>query len=302
MITGATSFIGRRIVNYAAQEGWSVIAVTRMNGKSRINNDNVCRVLELDMKDYFRLGKLAPNVDCFVHLAWDGTRGQDRFEKEKQENNCVCGMSAIKSVVDSGCKTIITAGSQAEYGLVTEEITENTPCNPNTAYGYYKLKLFEDALTLCRQSGVAVKDSRFFSLYGPGDYEKTAVMQCVRNMCLNEPCELTACTQMWNYLYVDDAARAVLSLCASDCQEGAYNIASGDSRTLRQYIEEMKRVLNSSSELRYGAVPYTKAGPVSICPSIRKIVEATGWRPVITFSEGVKLVARSLEVNGSLNE
>lgn len=292
LITGATGFIGRKLVDLAVARNWQVTAVVRDKSALHANKVNT---LVADISEYSQLGKSVGSVDCMVHLAWNGVRGEKRLDNSLQRSNYEYSMKAIRSMVDAGCKKIILAGSQAEYGVCAGEILESTPCKPNTAYGYYKLKLYEDAMALCRQNGMKVKDARFFSLYGPGDYEKTAVMQCVRNMLMGKPCELTVCTQMWDYLYVDDAVRAVLSLCVSDCQDGAYNVASGDCRPLSLYIEEMKKVLNSNSELRYGAVPNTKAGPISICPSIKKITDATGWKPTVSFSEGVKQVAASLQ-------
>ncbi len=50
--------------------------------------------------------------------------------------------------------------------------------------------------------------------------------------------KLGECTQNWNFLYIDDAAAALVSL-LTEAPAGVYNIGSSDTRPLRSYIEEM---------------------------------------------------------------
>lgn len=287
VITGATSFIGKAIIRAASD--WHVKAVVRRNSNKADDlraMPNV-EVVELNMEEYHTLADVAGPADCFIHLAWNGTRGAERMDEALQEKNYVYGMQAIESMISGGCKRIITAGSQAEYGNVSGIITEETACCPNTMYGQYKYKLYEDAHKLCAEKGVSHKEPRIFSIYGPGDYEKTLVMDLIRKMKNNEPCDLTAGTQKWDYLHVDDAARAILTLCRADCPDGAYNLASGDVRTLREYIEELRSILNSSSVMNFGAIPYPATGAVSIEPSVSKIHGQTGWHAQKNFFQGI---------------
>lgn len=294
VISGASSFIGMRLVYKASEQGWKVVAVIRDSSIQRkvLNNVRGVSVCTCDMENYSDLGPIVGESDCFVHLSWDGTRGNARLDDQKQYKNYKQSLDAIKSMIDSGCKRIVTAGSQAEYGLSNEIITEDTPCNPNTAYGKYKVKLFEKAYALCEKNKISFKEPRYFSLYGPGDYENTMIMSCIENMLKNEPCKLTQAIQMWDYLYIDDAINALMYLCGKSCADGAYNFGSGDCRPLRDYIEELKQILNSNSKLLYGAIPYSDAGMVSIHPSIKKLVNETGWSPKVNFEEGIKQVLK----------
>lgn len=297
-ITGVTSFLGSRFAEKIVEDGWDVTAIVR---KGSPKNDNLLKLhnitlYELNMDEYYKIGELVPNVACFVHFAWSGTRGTSRQDHEIQETNYKYSLNAIKSIVSAGCKKVVLAGSQAEYGNCNSLITELTPCVPNTEYGRYKLKLFEDATAYCELNGAHLIEPRFFSMYGPGDYKETLIMSCLRNMIVDAPCELTACTQMWNFLYVDDAISAVAALCDSDCEAGTYNVGSDDIRILKAYIDEMKKITHSSSELRFGAIPYPATGAVNILSSIEKIKRATTWKPSVTFREGINRIINSLDV------
>lgn len=288
VITGATSFIGKAIIEAAS--AFQVKAVVRRNSDKAdaLRAMANVEVVELNMDEYAALGEIVGPSDCYIHLAWNGTRGTDRMNEELQRSNYLYGMQAIESMLKAGCKRIITAGSQAEYGNVAGIITEETQCHPNTRYGEYKLRLYEDALRLCAANGVSYKEPRIFSIYGPGDYEKTLIMSLIAKLSNNEPCDLTAGTQKWDYLHVSDAAAAIVTLATADCPDGAYNLASGDVRTLRDYIEELTQILKSDSKLNFGAIPYPDTGAVSIAPCIEKIQALTGWTAKKRFSDGIR--------------
>lgn len=294
-ITAANCFIGLPLVKKTSYLGWNVTAVVRVGNKQKeyIASIPNVKVIELNLEDYGKLGSLVGPVDCAALLTWNGTRGQTRLDEKLQERNYFYNMEAVKSLIEHGCKRILTAGSQAEYGICNDVITEETKCNPNTAYGRYKVRLFEEASKFCYEQGVSLKEPRFFSLYGPGDYENTLIMSNINKMLTNDECNMTSCTQMWDYLYIDDAISGIIKLCYEECEDGAYNFGSGDCRPLKEFVDEMKRVLQSKSELNFGAVPYTAAGVVNIQPNIDRL-KNTGWKPKVSFSQGIENIVKAL--------
>ena len=289
-VTGATSFIGSAFIKAAAAKGHSIAAVVRRSSPkaAELRAMEHVTVSELDMEEYDRLGETVGETDCFVHFAWNGTRGAQRADEALQKSSYENSMAAVRSVIAAGCRKVVTAGSQAEYGNVHDMITEDTECRPNTMYGTYKLRFFTEAQALCREKGIKLVEPRFFSLYGPGDFEGTLIMSMIRKMKNNEPCDLTECVQMWDFLYVSDAVEAVLRLCEKDSAEGVYNLGSGDVRQLRDYVEEFYSIIGSSSELHYGAVPYPPTGMVSIYPSVEKTKAEAGDYAHTSFSEGIR--------------
>lgn len=294
-ITAANCFVGFPLVKKASSLGWEVIAVVRVGNKQKdyIGSIPNTKVIELNLENYDQLGEIVGKVDCAVLLTWNGTRGQTRLDEKLQESNYLYNVEAVKSLVTHGCGRIITAGSQAEYGIYNKVITEETECKPNTAYGKYKVKFFEEAQKYCEENGTSIKEPRFFSLYGPGDYENTLIMSNINKMLANEECNMTPCTQMWDYLYIDDAIEGIIGLCGKECPDGAYNFGSGDCRPLKQFVNEMKQVLKSDSELKFGAVPYTPVGVVSIQPNIDRL-KSTGWEPRVSFSQGILKIVKAL--------
>ena len=114
---------------------------------------------------------------------------------------------------------------------------------------------------------------------------RSGIMNLIDKMKKDVSCDLTQCIQMWDFLYLDDAVKAIINLCEQECTSGAYNLGSGDVRKLKAYVEEVKKILHSSSQINYGAVPYPETGMVSIVPSINKIKKEISWEPRVSFEE-----------------
>lgn len=292
-ITGASSFIGLKLVeNLIKDSSNKVIAVVRRDSKELTSMQHKYSNLfieHLEMEQYSNLGKITGNIDCLIYLSWNGTRGNERNNAELQKQNYKYGIQAIKSVLSIGCKKIITAGSQAEYGSWTlkRKITEIDIESPNTAYGKEKLRFYRDVLTIASKTRTQIIEPRFFSLYGPYDYGGTMVISILKNMLEDRPCNLTKCIQTWDFLYIDDAVRGIIRLLEDDVESGVYNFGSGESHPLKWYVEKMAEITGTKSKLKWGAIPYPKTGMVNVNPSVEKL-KSLGWQPEVLFEEGIR--------------
>lgn len=293
IITGANSFIGRCLATKMQSEGMEVVTVIRP-GRSHSKFLNGTTVLELNMEQYDQLGRLAGSCDCFVHLAWSGTRGPARIDAAQQKENLENSLAGVHSMLEAGCRRIVIAGSQAEYGPHADKITEKSKCCPNTEYGKAKLDFYRQTAQLCMEFGAEYREPRFFSLYGPGDSAGTMIISILQDMLANRPCKLTQCVQYWDFLYLADAIDALYRLCTAVCPSGVYNFGSGDVRPLKAYVLEMARITGTCSELCFGAIPYPFTGMVSLWPDVSKLKRELDWQPQTIFSRGIKNILSTL--------
>lgn len=297
VITGANSFIGYRLCRILAQNGYFVYAVIRRDNKNNLfltRNKNI-KLVYCEMKDYGELDRIINEaVDVGITLAWTGTRGIDRNNIKMQQGNKKYSLQCIEAFSMLGCKKILTAGSQAEYGpwFETRKVTEDDICHPNTEYGKNKLNFYNKASVYCRNNNITLIEPRFFSLYGDDDSEETMIVSMIRNMLQNKPCDLTQGIQLWDFLYVDDAIEGLYKLIESPVAEGVYNFGSGISKPLKDYILEMAKITKTKSKLNFGVVPYPATGIVNTNPSIDKLKKDTDWSPTISFSKGIKKVIK----------
>lgn len=301
VISGATSMIGAALTNKLLENNHEVIAVVRPHSKKTdiLNKSPNLFIVECNMVDYTELNNLIQGkVDVAISTAWNGTRGADRNNKGLQIENYKNSISFLEAMISKGCTRFLTAGSQAEYGLWTrnEKLSEDEIPYPNTQYGVYKLKFYEYAKEYCRNNQCKLIEPRFFSVYGPMDYEGTLVISTLRKLLESKPCELTECIQLWDFLYIDDAIDGLVILVEGDVPEGIYNFGSGYSAPLKEFVEQMKKITNSNSKLKYGAISYPATGIVNVNPEVKKLMKC-GWIPKIGFEEGIKRICESLKVS-----
>lgn len=287
IITGATSFIGKALVRLLTGRGDEVIAVGRR--EDSIFTKNVA-YRSLQMADYRNLAADC-EADVFINLAWAGTGHDGRYDREIQISNIRNSLDAMKTAKRLGCRVFIESGSQAEYGLTHGITTEKSECNPDSEYGKAKLQLQQQAFELSKKLGISYIHLRIFSLIGEEDHEWTLVMSAVEAMLHGRPINLTECMQSWNFLYVEDAAKMIVEiarhyLAIRSYRQAIYNIASVDTRPLKEFVEEIKRLTESESVCNYGAVD--RLHPVSLNPSIEAYLSDIGNVAFTPFDQVIK--------------
>ena len=302
VITGATSFLGVALCEYLINHHDEVFAVCR-KGSSKITalpiNSNL-RIVYADMCDYASLSKLINQADVFVNLAWEGTGHSGRNLTDIQKDNIANTNLAMQSALNMGCSLFVESGSQAEYGTVTEKITENTPCNPFSEYGKAKLEAMKQGFLFAEQTGMKYLHLRIFSLFGENDHPWTLVMSCVDKMLRGETMELSSCTQKWNFLYVKDAVKQIYLLCLYALKNPEYkaevfNIASKDTRVLKDFVQEIYMLSNSNSILNFDVVRPTNV--VSLDPDISKTEAATDFISDYVFKDVVNIIISKFKQN-----
>ncbi|MBE0651545.1 MAG: NAD(P)-dependent oxidoreductase [Bacteroidales bacterium] len=296
LITGATSMIGIALIEYISSFDDNIIyAVCRegSDGIKRLPVRESVKIIFSEIQNITNVVKLVQGADIFINLAWTNTDHKGRNDAFLQGLNVDYAEAAIRAAAKVGCKLFVEAGSQAEYGFVKDLITESTPCNPEVEYGKAKLRVYEKGSDLCNSFGIKYLHLRIFSVFGKNDRPWTLIMSSIDKMLKNEDLHLSSCLQSWNYLYVTDCAKQIFLLCEHlfnkpSFKSGVYNIASNDTRRLKDFIEEMKLILKSSSRLIYGSLIPEKL--VSLNPSTAKTAKAIGFINEVSFANGVKII------------
>lgn len=298
VITGATSFIGNNLIKKFLESDYYIYAVVRPNTKninSIIKHKNV-EIIELSIEDMCELSKfISGEIEFLFHLAWEGTRNPYRDNSIIQEKNYKASIQVIEEANKLGCKKFIGIGSQAEYGIGNEKVDELSVTNPLTEYGKYKLNTKESCEQIALKVNMKFIWARIFSVYGIHDNNKTLIMYCLRQMLKNEEVLLTKCTQKWDFTYVDDVVNALFELAIQDCENGVYNISSGNTKILSEFILEMKEITNSKSKLSFGIVPCDVSNSVGFEAIVNKLKKETGWEAKISFKKGVQELVKYMK-------
>lgn len=289
IVTGATGCVGSAVVRRSLAQGDKVTCIVH-TGSQRLSNlpqSEQIHIVECNLSDYASL-ELPCQYDAFIHLSWEKTFGASRDDAEIQTRNIQYTLDTVKLAHRCGCTVFVGAGSQAEYGVQTQDLTPTLPVSPESGYGIAKYAAGKLSAMLCKSLGIRHNWVRILSVYGPNDGENSLISYAIRELKAGRSPELTKCEQMWDYLYADDAAEAILSVAEKGVDGKVYPLGSGNGRKLSEYIEDIRKIINPSVEVRYGIKAYYPHQPMHLVADISELTKDTGWRPKTPFEEGIR--------------
>ena len=305
--TGATSFVGSGAVKALLERGHKVYAVLR-KGSSKADRllingampENLV-ILEEDLGSLERLAEQIPEpCDVFLHMGWKGAGSDSRSAAAIQEENAKDSLNAVQAAKALGCRRFVFTGSQAEYGVHDALMNEETGCRPTSPYGEAKLKVRIEAEALCRKLSMDYGHARIFSTYGIGDHPWSLLSTCVNTFLSGGVMEMGACTQDWNFMYIDDAGRAVAMLCEyqkSLMEQGCvYNLGGPMDETgpLKHFVETVYEMCGRKWSCVYGVRKPNAEGVVNLIPDLTKMKRVIGWEPRVRFRDGMARVIESV--------
>jgi nucleoside-diphosphate-sugar epimerase len=295
IITGATGMIGSALTKQALEQDIEVVCIIRKdtNRLDNIPKSEKVKVMFANLSEYVALD-LSGKYDVFFHLAWDRTSGISRDDVDIQLKNIQYTIDAVCLANRFGCSVFVGAGSQAEYGIVSEPLRSDTPINPQSGYGIAKYAAGKLSRLLCAQHGIRFNWLRILSVFGPLDGAHTLIMYTINELRVGHSSEFTKSEQIWDYLYSDDAARALLAIGNKGIDGKVYPLGSGNRRRLSEYLESLRDIVNPFGILQFGKKEYYPHQPMFLCADISELTADTGWKPEITFEEGIKKILLSL--------
>jgi len=222
-----------------------------------------------------------------AHLGWSGVAGSARNEPGQVDINIQGTVDLARVALEAGARRWIGLGSQAEYGPSAKPLDEQAPTHPTTLYGAAKLSCSHLTRTICQQAGVQHAWIRVFSLYGPRDNPDWLIPFVIRKLLAGESPKLTSGSQLWDYLYIDDAAQAVAKMILSQV-EGVYNLGSGYPLPIRSFVEQVRDLIDPEFQLNFGEMPFRPDQVMFLSAKTDAISSALNWRPSTGIPEGLK--------------
>ena len=291
IVTGATGCVGSAIVRRAFAQSMEVTCIVHEGSKRLCNlpQDERVKTVECNLSNYNSLN-IDGQHDAFIHMAWEKTFGVSRDDAEVQMRNIQYTLDACHLAKRCGCQVFVGAGSQAEYGVQSVDLTPSLPCNPESGYGIAKYAAGKLSAMLCKSLGMRQNWVRILSVYGPNDGENTLISYVIRELKAGRSPELTKCEQIWDYLYADDAADAILAIVEKGADGKAYPLGSGKGRKLSEYIEDIRKVINPAVEVNYGIKDYYPHQPMHLVADISELAKDTSWEPSTEFARGMDYI------------
>lgn len=287
LITGARGFIGAHCLEVLCECGFIVHAISSKGRWSR--SSSAVEWHHADLHNYEHIVRLLLEVrpQYLLHLAWDVKHGTywSSIENLRWVRS---SLNLLQAFIAAGGERVVTVGSCAEYDwsyvYCREEVT---PLKPATLYGVCKDALQKITTTACRESGVSSAWGRLFYLFGPGENENRLVPSVITALLKGNDALCTHGEQIRDYLYVKDAAEALVCLLESKV-EGPVNVASGKAVKLKDIIDAAACEAGRADLVRYGAILAAEDDPLLLLADTEKLFLQVGWQPRYSLEEGMQ--------------
>jgi nucleoside-diphosphate-sugar epimerase len=247
-VTGATGFIGGRLVEVLASQGADVICLARSGLTIKRLEALGAKVRIVDLTELTSLSKALEGVELVFHSAFDPTSEVWNFR--------AMGALIAASQVNQ-CRRFVHLSSFVVYELPTAgELTEQSPQETSVGgYSHTKRKLESMILEAARQSAFPGTILQPTIVYGPRSRPWTiepADMLRYGTLILPDHGEGTC-----NAVYVDDVVSAmVLATQATSAVGERFLISGPNPITWCRFFEEIAKAANANlpTYLPFGAI------------------------------------------------
>ncbi len=294
IVTGANGFIGTALCRELSLQGVQVIAVVRNGAENveEIKGISNLSVVYCDLSEFYNLSAYIKDrdVDVMYHLAWMGSAGALRSNQNVQINNLRYTCDTVKACADLNCKRFVFAASIMEYEIQAAMATEETP-DINTLYSSAKVAADYMARTIAGSLGVEYIRAVISNIYGIGEKSPRLLNTSIRKLLHGEHCAFSAGEQIYDFIYIDDAAKAFVAIGDNGKNNRTYYIGSQNPRPLKEFLCELRNQINPETEIGLGEIPFHGVSLTYEEFDIHAVEKDTGFLPEVSFADGIKKTA-----------
>ncbi len=287
IITGANGFIGKAVVKTLLAEEVEVYALVR--DKQRASGELYeTHIIECDMDRYYDLPRIMKgiNPDVMYHFAWNGTAGKRRGDERVQLHNVQGTCNAVRAAKAIGCKRFVFPSSIMQYEVDSEIKGMKNPAI-SAVYSTAKLTADYMARIIAADSHLEYISAMISNVYGPGECSPRFINSSIRKLLNGEHLSLTLGQQLYDFIYITDAARMFAVIGAQGIAGRNYYIGNTEPRPLRSFVEEMRDTVAPEAYLGFGEIPYSGRGLTYTEFDTSLLCKDTGVIPKVSFSEGI---------------
>jgi nucleoside-diphosphate-sugar epimerase len=273
LVTGATGFIGRQVLEPLLARGFEVHGVARHAGPGAVPIHAVDLLKPDEMRALVR--DLRPAL--LLHTAWYVAHG--KFWTAPENADWVEASEALgHAFAEGGGRRMVALGTCAEYadavGGDDAPWPETRALAPSTPYGRAKA---ECAARLARIPGIELAWARIFHLFGPGEHPDRLVPSVILALLAGREARCASGRPVRDFASTRFVGAALAALVGSGVT-GAVNVASGEGRAISEVVRFLGQAAGRPGLVRLGALP-DRPGEVP-----RMVADVTRLRQEVGFA------------------
>lgn len=300
IISGANGFVGGWLVKEMVKHNVNVIALDMDGCNNNLPDSPLVSFIPMNLADTAALeDKIEPgDYEAFYHFAWAGSAGSARTDEKLQLNNALWTADCLRLAKKLGCRKFVCAGSIMEKETLAA--VYNAGNKPGMPYIYGAGKMIAHCICkpIAAQLGIDLVWAYITNAYGEGELSPRFVNTTIRKIINQEPLQFTSATQNYDFVHVEDVAKAFYAIGEKGKGFCEYTIGSSNAKPLKEFIIEMQQALAPDAELVFGDIPFTGINmPLSEFDT-SDTERDTDFKAEISFGEGVKRTMEWLKKQG----
>lgn len=291
LVTGGNGFIGRHVCRLLKHAGVEVTVLDLPQSFVECPHDHFNNGLMLDICG--ALDGLAANmqqagVEGIFHMSVLPLGPCTQDPRKCLDVNVRGTFNVLMAAAEAKIKRVVFSSASSVYGDTDEKTDETHPFNARTMYGASKIAGEALFRAFSAQYGLPYAVLRYMNVYGPGQ-KGGVIWHTLNNLANGRPPRINGDgKQSFDFVYVEDVARANLAAMQSDVSDEAFNVGGDEEFSINDIVATILGLVKHPIDPEYvpaGDVPmFRRVG------SSEKAKRQLGFTKTISFPEGIRRV------------
>jgi dTDP-glucose 4,6-dehydratase len=299
LVTGGCGFIGSNFVRYALGADPDVRVVNLDALTYAGNPDNLAdlaegpryRFVKADVTDRAAVAAALEGVEAVVHFAAESHVDRSILDSGPFVRTNVLGTQVLLDAARArGVQRFLNVSTDEVYGSLgpTGAFTEETPLAPNSPYAASKAAADLLVRAYAHTFGMPCLITRCSNNYGPYQFPEKLIPLFISNLSRDEQVPVYGDgMQVRDWLHVRDHCAAIWTVWRQGRVGEVYNVGGRCEKTNLELTHALLAALGKPASL----IKYVKDRPGHdrrYAIDCSKIERELGWRPTVTFEDGLR--------------
>jgi UDP-glucose 4-epimerase len=298
VVTGGAGFIGSHMVDLLLGRGFAVRVVDNLVGGRRDNLTQHASNPDLVLEER-DIRACAPDAPLFrgakfvFHFAGIGDIVPSiEHPAEYMSANVQGTVCVLECARHARVEKFVYAASSSCYGLAATPTREDHPIAPQYPYALSKYQGEQAAFHWHQVYKLPVNSIRIFNAYGTrsrtsGAYGAVFGVFLRQKLAAKPYTVVGDGSQSRDFLYVTDVASAFLAAAETGAAGRIWNLGAGNPQSVNRLVE-----LLGGEKIH---IPKRPGEPERTHADIGKITAELGWKPAVSFEEGVARIVADID-------
>lgn len=290
-ISGATGYLGSKLIGHFCSEGHHVLALARNITPSLSalagNSDGLLELCDTEADEMlFNISRFGPDTIFSTTCCYETDA---KFLNRTVAANYLFPAKLLKYCMQ--INGMPSANPRIRFISIGTSLPENL-----NLYSLTK-KQFDDLGRFFAEIGkIQFVNVLLESFYGPDEPENRFIRGSISKLLRNESLEVTEGTQRRDYISVGDVIEILYFLGTSrNLTENYYSVpvGTGNAPSIREILDFLHTETRSQSKILYGARPMRKNEP-STCADLSTLRKLGYGRELVSWQDGMRMMINKI--------